>query len=159
MDKNITTTPMFSSANIKRALMEPKVYAVLMQTKKGRLVHLGVHYSLDEAYEAGREYASSLFGTKPSEHIDIDLWASLDMEQMVEFLTEYVSIGTQKEKQKEAVPVTAHDHIEKMRETKNALMQSIISSGDPSALGEARGLLTKNDIKYVEERLAETAKK
>lgn len=74
-------TDVFSK--IKRTVTEPKIYAVLVESSRGQVLHLGVHHSLDEAYAAARGRIEMLSPHNPAEAIDVDLWNSMPARQAI----------------------------------------------------------------------------
>ena len=39
-------------SNLKREIMEPKVFAVMVRSENAQALYLGVHFSLEEAYSS-----------------------------------------------------------------------------------------------------------
>ena len=61
-------------SNLKREIMEPKVFAVMVRSENAQALYLGVHFSLEEAYSSA---VKTLPGWKPGDNTDIDLWNSM----------------------------------------------------------------------------------
>jgi len=59
---------------LKKMIAEPKVYALMVRSDRGSVLHLGVHFSLEEAYAAARTRMQSIATHKVGEAMDIDLW-------------------------------------------------------------------------------------
>lgn len=59
---------------LNRMIMEPKVYALLVKSTRGQVLHMGVHFSLEEAYAAARVRMQTLAPHQVGEAMDIDLW-------------------------------------------------------------------------------------
>ena len=68
---------------IKKMLSEPKVYALLVRARSGELLHIGVHFSLEEAYSVASKRMEILHGFDPEEPVDIDLWNSVPASEIV----------------------------------------------------------------------------
>lgn len=68
---------------IKKAVSEPKVFALMVESARGQVLHLGVHFSLEEAYAAARQRMDTLSPTFQGEAIDIDLWNSMSARQVI----------------------------------------------------------------------------
>jgi hypothetical protein len=62
---------------------EPKIYAVLVESARGQVLHLGVHFSLEEAYAAARVRMESLTPHSKGEAMDIDLWNTMPARQAI----------------------------------------------------------------------------
>lgn len=60
--------------NINRLVLEPKIYALLAKSKAGEVLHIGVHFSLDEAYSAVSKKIESLPTYEAGQTVDLDLW-------------------------------------------------------------------------------------
>lgn len=69
-------------SNIKRMLIEPKVYALIVSSSKGQTLHLGVHFSLEEAYSVARRKLEQIAVHDPGEAVDIELWTSSSARQI-----------------------------------------------------------------------------
>lgn len=63
--------------------MEPKVYAVSIKSTRGTVLHMGVHFSLEEAYSAARKRMELLTPHKPGEAMDIDLWNCFSVRDVI----------------------------------------------------------------------------
>lgn len=61
-------------SKLKKMVMEPKVYALFVRSIRGQVLHIGIHFSLEEAYAAARIRMEQLAPHKPGEAMDIDLW-------------------------------------------------------------------------------------
>lgn len=73
---------------IKRAVLEPKVYALIVSSTRGQVLHLGVHFSLEDAYAHARKRLETLAIHTPGEAMDIQLWNSMPARQVMAHLTE-----------------------------------------------------------------------
>jgi hypothetical protein len=69
--------------SLKRAVLEPKIYALMVESARGQVLHLGVHFSLEEAYAAARQKMDVLAPPMQGEAIDIDLWNSMSARQVI----------------------------------------------------------------------------
>lgn len=69
--------------NLKKTVVEPKVYALLVKSARGQVVHIGVHFSLEEAYKAARLRMETLVPHKPGEAMDIDMWNTLSARECI----------------------------------------------------------------------------
>ena len=67
---------------LKNKEIEPQVFAILVTSTQGNLLHLGVHYSLEEAYFTARE---RLFNISKNKNlpVEIDLWNSAPLKNLV----------------------------------------------------------------------------
>lgn len=63
--------------HLNRVVMEPKVYALRIVSAHAQVLHLGVHFSLEEAYAVARVRLQQVAPHKPGEPIDIDCWNSM----------------------------------------------------------------------------------
>lgn len=70
-------------SNIKKAVSEAKVYAVLVRSSRGAALHMGIHFSLDEAYASARARMQAMTQHNPNEAIDIELWNVMSARQVV----------------------------------------------------------------------------
>ena len=78
---------------IKQLLSEPRVYALIVRSSQMEILHLGIHFSLDEAYSAARRHIENLKGIRPGEAIDIDLWNSIPAHEVMSQFVNPISVG------------------------------------------------------------------
>lgn len=75
-------TDIFS--NIKTKVCEPKIYSLLVTSAKGaQVLYLGIHFSLEDAYQAARAKAETQANHGPADAIDINLWNILTARQAI----------------------------------------------------------------------------
>lgn len=79
-------------SKIKRLVLEPKLYALLVSSTRGQVLHLGVHFSLEEAYSAARKRMEQLAPHAAGEAIDMQLWNSMPARQVVALITDPTKI-------------------------------------------------------------------
>lgn len=79
-------------SKIKRLVLEPKIYAVLVRSVRGQVLHLGTHFSLEEAYAHARKRMEDLVPHKPGEAMDIELWNSMPARQAIAQITDPTKI-------------------------------------------------------------------
>lgn len=70
-------------SKLKKMVMEPKVYSLLVRSARGQVLHIGVHFSLEEAYAAARKRMELLATHKEGEAMDIDLWNSIPIRDVI----------------------------------------------------------------------------
>ena len=80
-------------SNLKRTVSEPKIYAMVVKASRGQILHLGVHFSLDEAYSSARRHVEALNLGVPGEAMDIDLWSNLPAREVIAQFIEPSKIG------------------------------------------------------------------
>lgn len=80
-------------SKIKRMVLEPKIYALLVTSNRGQVIHLGVHFSLEEAYSAARQRMEMLTPHKPGEAMDIELWNMMPARQVIAQITDPMKIS------------------------------------------------------------------
>lgn len=75
-------------SKIKHAVLEPKVYAIMVSSSRGQILHLGVHYSLEEAYSSARDRMEILAPHDKGDAMDIQLWNSMSARHVIAHLTD-----------------------------------------------------------------------
>ena len=70
-------------SNIRKQVSEARVYAVLVRSSRGSALHLGIHFSLDDAYATARARMQAMAPHSPTEAIDIELWNVMSARQAV----------------------------------------------------------------------------
>ena len=88
----------------KRMILEPKVYALMIKSARGQVLHVGVHFTLEEAYLMAKKRMENLAPHILGETMDIDLWNSIPVSQVLsqsidiagleEIIKSYDNIGT-----------------------------------------------------------------
>jgi hypothetical protein len=140
---------MINKNDIKKTFVPQKVYSLLVKSRKGSLIHIGVHYTLDEAYDAAKAAMTLLFG-ESKDHVDMDLWTTLEADQVISSM---VIPGKENRLQRTAISSKKSedrgDPLEEMIKAKNTLMASILATKDLERLKKASPLLSKHDIKYL----------
>jgi hypothetical protein len=128
--------------SLKKKWMDPKVYAIVVKTEEGnQYLHLGMHYTLEEALGAARkdaikasdtpkqkEYASN---AKPS------MWTMTTVEQLIEPVSDT--------KMKEAMKVAGSET--------NELMQKIVKSKDRRLLEKNKDVLSAEQYQYLSDEI------
>lgn len=148
---------------LKRMVMDPKVYALVVKTNRMAILHVGVHYSLDEAFAAVKQRALNESKTKDLAKLDIDMWMWEVMpapailarffgkEIMPQaFLTQDLSTGAPVQPE-----VSTAEYAKKVYAMKNELMKRIIDTKDLTALAEAETFLTETELKLIREKIAQ----
>lgn len=64
-------------------VLEPKVYTLIVRSARGQVLHLGVHFSLDEAYAVAKMKLGALVPHNQGEAMDIDLWNAIPARECV----------------------------------------------------------------------------
>ena len=70
-------------SKIKRQVLEPKIFTLLVSSAHGQVLHLGVHFSLEEAYAAARKRMELLSPHTQEEAIEMQLWNSMPARQAI----------------------------------------------------------------------------
>lgn len=142
--------------NLRRKWQEPSVYAVVTEGDGMTLMHLGVHYSLDEAFQESRK---ELTKRKPDvKRSEFSLWTSVSLRDIVgkyvippnapvsSSSDSKVAIG-----QEDAAIVPPPD----TGGERNSLIQALIHFKDVGALSEPfASNLTENERKYILSKIA-----
>ena len=66
---------------IKKMISEPKIYAIMVRSMRGQALHIGVYFTLEEAYSSARKQLESFSPHFVGEAVDIDLWNSIPIRQ------------------------------------------------------------------------------
>jgi len=152
---------------LKRIFTEPKVYALVLRTKAGAVLHLGVHYSLDDALD---EAAITLGEGShiPGDGPEIEMWTSLDgqtlMTEMLPDLGEKLSIAPEvpsvigmmggiKKKKTPARKLKVTPKLLTKKEVKNELMKKLIAEGTVTDVKDIKGILSKAEKKLIIEKI------
>lgn len=162
MDENI---------KLKKFSYEPKVYCLLVSSAHGQILHIGVHFTLEEAYSAARAKMQTLFVHGIGESIEIEMWNNMDIKEIldkslengksqIEAMVESMTPGPEggianlsniSQIKKENIPVSPEicDYIKNIKDSKNALMKRLIDEGDIQKVEEARDVLGVYSKRYV----------
>jgi hypothetical protein len=164
MLKRILNTMKGLIPTIKSALKEPKVYALVVNSMEGGILHLGIHHSLEEAIEATGPAVQAGGGPVSGGVPQIEMWTALDgadvVRSMVDFqpadLKDEKKIQIKKKSLKRPVavrPKNMKDHIDTLRKTKNELMKSLIKDGTLGDVDKTESLLSDAEKKLITQRI------
>lgn len=78
---------------IKKTTLEPKMFALLVKSPAGQILHLGAHFTLDEAYSAATQKVKTLVTYKEGDMVDIDLWNSIPAKEAILMLMDPVEVN------------------------------------------------------------------
>lgn len=146
---------------LKRAWKTPEVYAIVLESSKGSLLHLGIHYSLDEAIAAATPALVASNPHLPSDIIGVEMWASLRGEDVVKTMLDnnpdLLPKPNQPSRTIADIPLPARmnsvvpikDQITRVKDYKNKLMKDLIEQADPKTVESTVGVLSKNERKLI----------
>jgi len=152
-------------SNLKREIMEPKVFAVMVRSENAQALYLGVHFSLEEAYSSA---VKTLPGWKPGDNTDIDLWNSMPARLALAYLMDPLKIINMMhidDRDKDKVPTkksdngTASEFIKNIKDTKNDLIKKLIEDGDVDQVEKVKGLISPYSQKYILKEIEKKNKK
>lgn len=157
---------------IRRIFVEPQIYAVLLEGNRELVLHLGVHYSLDEAIRAGQNKSAelgnqSVVANKATARtiMTVSLWTTMRASDTVQALL-YPSALKNAE-----LALSANSKVVKntdlapgglaklCRDSKNKLMEELIKEGNPQSVKEASDILSANEVALVINRIKESKEK
>lgn len=78
---------------IKKITLEPKMFALLVKSPAGTILHIGAHFTLEEAYSAASNKIKTLVTYKEGDMVDIDLWNSVTAKEAISMLMDPVQIS------------------------------------------------------------------
>jgi hypothetical protein len=175
-------------SNISKAIIEPRIYTVLVKSTKGQALHMGVYFSLEEAYSAA---VREIPGYKNGDRADMDLWDSLPARDVIVSILNPIKIEAienenpllneikkllpmdgeeihivEKENLPKEIkelidikPMDVNDYIQSMEHSKNILMGKLIESGDVSKANEIKQLIGNISHKYIIKEIEKRNKK
>jgi hypothetical protein len=149
---------------IRSEMMEAKVYALLLSSKSGLYVHLGTHFSLDQAFNDGRASMRRVVCDGKDEHVELELWTSLDFREVIinslnikPMKTNVPSPYDTPKKASRSLKVNSPKNntdldqiVSSLRDRKNELIQGLLSEKDEDALKRVKKYLTTSEVKYVQ---------
>lgn len=145
---------------LKRLFMEPHVYAVLLQSRKGAILHLGVHYSLDEAIEAGTPTLLSLAPHKNGDNVVVEMWTVLKGGDAARKLLDSMSLvdsGIKMGQPQHTVTakndVGPREQLKNLRSSKNKFMKALIEAKDLAAVEASKDILSKSERAFIIDKI------
>lgn len=144
---------------LKRIFVEPKVYAVTLESRHGAILHLGVHYSLEEAIGAATPTLMAVYPHEPEDTIAVDMWTCLDSRTVVNAVTsidprDYTDHTTKKNPVKTSV-ISNDERVKQIRDSKNQLMKSLIEGKNIRELEKVKDLLSKPEQNLIIDKIRE----
>ena len=125
---------------LKKKEVEPKIYAVLVESDKGEGISIVVAYSLEEAMTLAREDARTNVGGETREY-RVRAWSFLTMDSLKSRIFD--------------VEISAMPEANKRKDVYiNSMIKEIINGNNLKLFKKIKGRLTDNEIKYIEEKLS-----
>jgi hypothetical protein len=138
--------------NLKKMILEPKVYTMIVHSARGQILHLGVHFTLEEAYSAACKRMEILAPHKYGEAIDIDMWNSMPVRQVIAEIIAPNNIG-------EPIMTQGDERTQGaiLEDTVIPLIQSILDQAIPGALPKTEEMPPKVEA-TLDEKIYELKK-
>ena len=156
---------------IKKQVLEPKIFAVIARASNAAVLHQGVHFTLEEAFNAAGRRLVDSGGAKMGQPIEMDLWSAIPAREVLTKLCEVETVDTGKPmKDLEPLSISADSSIAtndgqiKLPPTsttipplppltpKDVVMKVLISGGNLDLVAEANDL-TEEEKQYVREQI------
>lgn len=143
---------------IKKAIVELKIYSVLVRTDRGDFLHMGAHYTLEDAFNSAKIKAFEKFYTDSGmtrDEVDynVNLWCKSEARDIIKVLLNNKN-DSEKEKKTEKNKIeTIDEKINEISSEKNKLMKQLINDKDIRKIKLASKILSKNDIAYIENEI------
>ena len=144
---------------LKRLLVEPRIYALILQSRRGAVLHLGVHYSLDEAIAAATPTVMAISPAKHGEKPLIDMYTSLGAGDVIRALiapealkpTDSSTVVAPEEKTLTAAVTknSTDEQIRAIKNHKNRLMKDLIEGKNVEAVEASKGILSKAERSFI----------
>jgi hypothetical protein len=165
--------------NIKKEVLEPKIYAILVHSMRGQVLHLGIHFTLDEAYGDACKQLETISPHRPGEAKDMDMWNTIPIRQVIAGIVDENKIGDlagflDNNAEQEHLsgfgdtilhsisskPIKTNEKIdsveqkvENIKNTKNELMQKLIEDGNIKKVEDLKGILDATSRRYVMKKI------
>lgn len=131
--------------------VEPKIYALTVKSPRLEIIHVGIHFSLDEAYDAACEKVWS-YNPGVRDSVDIDMWTVVSAQ---EFLPQISNTMQTAISQEAPCPRTVEDCLRDFKTAKNGLLNKLIETGDASRVKRIQStFLTSHEKQLVLEKIA-----
>lgn len=146
---------------LKKLVVMPKVYAIVVSSPRGSILHLGVYASLDHAFEMAKNDLVVFTPHKDRDSVEIDYWACINGKDVIMALSEDSGVNIPveviaNEKNALRAPVqkqTTADFVKVIKDQKNELIKKIIDTQDLSVIKSARQVLSKPEIKFISDKI------
>ncbi|MFA5752868.1 MAG: hypothetical protein WC910_07365 [Bacteroidales bacterium] len=155
---------------INKSVLEPNLYALVVKTPEREVLHIGVHFSLDEAYEAACQNISRHMTKEQRESTEItmEMWESMTARNVVIKMSDPNKIAID-----EPVPVIndqpavpgeqrppeippVETCINDFKRAKNVLLARLIDEGDPRKIERMSAqVITANEKRLVLKKIAD----
>lgn len=165
---------------LKKTVLEQRIYALLIKSSRGQVLHLGMHFSLDEAYLLARKRMEDLTPIIPGESVDIELWNSLSIRDIIvqsvdpskivltpqdilPFRGGLVPVKSEPIERIQELPniptqskliLTIEDRVKNVNEARNDLLKKLIETGDISQVEKLKSpIVTATEKRYIIDRI------
>lgn len=153
-------------AGLKRMVVDPKIYALVVRTNKMAVLHVGVYYSLDEAFRAVKTRAMEESKSKDATKLGLDLWMweVLPADSVLKkffgssFSTDFLITKDLSTVDTSSPAVSTSEYAKQVYGMKNELMKRIIDNKDEAALEEAKSFLSDAELKLIRAKITPVKK-
>lgn len=153
---------MNNQLSIKKSITEAKMFAMIVTSKYGQILYMGVHFNLDEAYSVARRKIESIAPHNPNDSVDIGLWNSIPAKVVMEGFLESGSglmilpaTGIHVELDSYPVSNSVEDYVKDIKDSKNDLMKKLIEDGDLEQVEKLKDFLGTYSKRFVVKAIKE----
>ena len=150
--------------SLPQKTMEPKIYSLVVKTNRLVILHMGVYYTLDEAFAAVKQRALEESGIKDAPmNVDMWMWEILPANAVLnkmfgkDFQGQFqIMKQPTADLSKVEIPIAdigTSEYVKQVYDMRNELMKRIIDTKDVAALDEAKPILTKAELKLIREKI------
>lgn len=151
---------------IQRKAFEPKIYSLVVRANRIAILHMGIYYSLDEAFAAVKLRAIEETKSKDDTRLILELlmWEIMPVNSVLlgffgNFQEQTVSLDQLPLAEPLPATLTATEYAKQVYGMKNELMKRIIEGKDVAALDEAKSILSKSELKLIRDKITIDEKK
>jgi len=96
---------------IRKQVLEPKIFAVIARANNAAVLHQGVHFTLEEAFNAAGKRLVESGAAKLGQPIEMDLWSAIPAREVLTKLCEVDNVPIDTVQRPEPVQISADTSI------------------------------------------------
>ena len=137
--------------SIKNVAVEPSLYALILEGNDKAMIHIGVHFTLDEAVAVATPELQGLLKEDGKEltNAHLGMWSSMKARDVLNAMV----VQRPDNKPLPSEEITPDEQIKNLKASKNILMKSLIERKDFIGVSKARNILTKAEKKYILDKI------
>ncbi len=149
---------------LKHAYTEARIYSVVLESKTDVVLHIGVHFSLDEAVDAAKQKLIASSPHSVGDNTVVEMWTTLSGVDAFQGLLLPMPKGVDQMKSPSSNSIpkqvltapSAKEIMKQIRDEKNGLMELLIKENDLGLVEQSKDILGASQRSFIKEKIMES---